>query len=178
VRLCGRQESSSGAYNQADRRTIAETWATKSQMNPQASAGCAKRGRGASPESVTAGAITVNGPAPSFPLTSTSLQLLHLGSVVGLQVFFNNDFADNFVLSFTPALGVPGPLQVALAATTPWSSGLGLDSFSGSVTGTVSSVPEPSSIVLLIPALVGLVLLRKWRPRLPLARTDPQATPA
>jgi len=34
--------------NQADGRTVAETWATTSQMTPQATAGCAKRGRGAS----------------------------------------------------------------------------------------------------------------------------------
>jgi hypothetical protein len=107
----------------------------------------------------------------------TAITGLFIGHVEDVQFFFNNNFGDNFTLSFTPALGSPGTLQVALAATTPWAEGLGLNSFSGTVTG-ISAVPEPSSIVLLIPALVGLVLLRKWRPRLPLAQTAPQPNPA
>jgi len=124
--------------------------------------------------SVTGGPITING---SSPVVSTVISYLVIDNIPAIQVFFNNTFADSYTLSFTPAIGNLGTLEGALFATTPPFDALDLDGFSGSVTGTsVSPVPEPSSIVLLIPVL-GLFLLRKWRPRLPLARTDPQASP-
>ena len=124
-------------------------------------------------DSVTSGAITISGPSP-FPLTSTLLQQLFLGGAVDLQAFFNHDFAQSFVLSFTPALGTTGALQGTLTATTP-AFPVDLASFSGSVTST--AVPEPRTWAMMLLGLAALSLLMKWRPRLPLARTDPQATP-
>ena len=56
---------------------------------------------------VTGGAITISGPAP-LPLTSTPLQQLFIGGAEYLQAFFNHDFDQSFVLSFTPALGTLG----------------------------------------------------------------------
>jgi hypothetical protein len=119
--------------------------------------------------SVTGGAITVSGPAPS-PLTSTLLQQLFLGGAVDLQAFFNHDFAQSFVLSFTPALGAPGTLQVELAATTP-AFPVDLASFSGSATGT-APIPEASTWAMMLAGFAALSLLMKWRPRLPLARAS------
>jgi|HubBroStandDraft_2_1064218.scaffolds.fasta_scaffold149881_1 hypothetical protein len=104
--------------------------------------------------SVTGGAITVSGPTP-FPLTSTSINPVTIGGVVaGIQAFVNNDFAESFLLSFTPALGVPGTLQVALLGS---SAGFPADlaSFSGSVTGTVP-VPEAPTWAMMLAGFAGL----------------------
>src|ERR1700722_5796811 len=104
--------------------------------------------------SVTGGAITISGPTP-FPLTSTSIGPVTNGGVVeGIQAFFNNDFGESVLLSFTPALGVPGTLQGAFLGSNP-TFPADLASFSGSVTGTVP-VPEAPTWAMMLAGFAGL----------------------